>query len=357
MNLFFKDLKIVELANVLAGPAVGLFFAELGANVIKIENKRTGGDVTRSWKIPLEDPFASGSAYFSSVNWNKKSMLLDLTLSEEKQQVYDLIKEADIVIANYKQGDDLKLQMDYYTLKQLNPQLIYAHISGFDSAKARTAYDLILQAETGFMYMNGTPGSDPLKMPVALIDILAAHQLKEGILIALIKRMKTGKGSYVSASLEHAAIASLANQASNWLMTGYNHQPSGSLHPNIAPYGEIFPTSNGKQMVLAIGNDIQFRKLCNVLNRKDLADDTRFSSNTKRVMNRLELFIHLKEMILTWDSALLLSKLIEQDVPAGIIKSVKEVFENDSSQSLVLEDNENGHISKRVRTAIFKITD
>lgn len=357
MNQFFKDLQIVELANVLAGPAVGLFFAELGANVIKIENKRTHGDVTRSWKTPKEDPSAAGSAYFSSVNWNKKSLFMDLTIQEDKQQVYTLIEKADIVITNFKHGDDLKLQMDYLTLKKLNPRLIYAHISGFDSARARTAYDLILQAETGFMYMNGTPDSGPLKMPVALIDILVAHQLKEGILIALLKRLQTGHGSYVTASLEHAAIASLANQASNWLMTGYNHPPSGSLHPNIAPYGELFTTSDRKQLVLAIGNDKQFTRLCDVLKRSDIAEDKRFIHNTDRVVYRLELYDLLKQEILQWNSASLLPQLIQQDVPAGIIKSVKEVFENDALQPLLLKESDNGYISKRVRTAIFKITD
>jgi crotonobetainyl-CoA:carnitine CoA-transferase CaiB-like acyl-CoA transferase len=247
MTPFFKDLKVVELANVLAGPAVGLFFAELGAHVVKVENKLTDGDVTRSWKIPSENKNTSSSAYFASVNWNKTSIFVDLRDTADRQQVMELIKDADIVISNYKPGDDEKLQMGYEQLKKINPRLIYAHISGFANASSRTAYDLILQAETGFMYMNGTPESGPLKMPVALIDILAAHQLKEGILIALIKRLQTGKGSRVSASLEHAAIASLANQASNWLMTGYNHQPSGSLHPNIAPYGELFTTADSKK--------------------------------------------------------------------------------------------------------------
>src|SRR3954465_2895072 len=279
MEAFFKDLKIVELANVLAGPAVGLFFAELGASVVKIENKRTNGDITRGWKLPTENKDSNYSAYYASVNWNKTSLFIDLGLPEEKQKVYDLIKEADIVISNYKPGDDVKLQMQYDFLRKLNPSLIYAHISGFGNDSSRTAFDLILQAETGFMYMNGTASTGPLKMPVALIDILAAHQLKEGILVALIKRMKTGKGSVVTVSLQDAAIASLANQASNWLMQGYNHQHSGSLHPNIAPYGEIFTTSDSKKIVLAIGNEKQFSKLCELLNRMDIVEDPRYSSN------------------------------------------------------------------------------
>lgn len=357
MNDFFKDLKVIELANVLAGPAVGLFFAELGADVIKIENKLTQGDVTRSWKIPTEDKNNPSSAYFASVNWNKKSIFVDLNIPEERQLVYELIKQADIVISNYKYGDDVKLQMDYESLRKINSQLIYAQISGFGNKSSRTAYDLILQAETGFMFMNGTPSSGPLKMPVALIDILAAHQLKEGILVALIKRMKTSKGSYVTASLEHSAVASLANQASNWLMAGHNHQPSGSLHPNIAPYGEIFITADTKSMVLAIGNDKQFNKLCELLNCIHLISDAKFTTNTQRVIHREELFENLQKSIKQKHSKILLKELIENDVPAGIIKSVKEVFENKSLSSMILEETDDNRISKRVKTAIFKITD
>lgn len=357
MNSFFKDLKVVELANVLAGPAVGLFFAELGAHVTKVENQLTGGDVTRSWKLPVEDRSTPSSAYFASVNWNKTSIFADLRLPADRQRVTELINDADIVISNYKPGDDVKLQMDYEHLKEKNPRLIYAHISGFGSTNPRTAYDLILQAETGFMHMNGTPESGPLKMPVALIDVLAAHQLKEGILIALIKRMQTGKGSYVTASLEHAAIASLANQASNWLMAGYNHQPSGSLHPNIAPYGELFTTVDSQKIVLAIGNDKQFKNLCKVLNRIDLSEDTRFMDNTQRVLHRTQLFDGLQAAIALEQSDVLIPELIRLDVPVGVVKSVKEVFENKSLSSLILEENKNNHVSKRVKTAIFEIFD
>ena len=357
MNDFFKDLKIVELANVLAGPAVGLFFAELGADVIKIENKLSNGDVTRSWKIPAEDQQAPSSAYFASVNWNKKSIFIDLNSPQEKQQVYDLIKQADIVISNYKKGDDIKHQMDYTSLKKINPGLIYAHISGFGDESKRTAYDLILQAETGFMFMNGTASSGPLKMPVALIDILAAHQLKEGVLIALIKKMKTSKGSYVTVSLEDAAVASLANQASNWLMAGHNHLPSGSLHPNIAPYGEVFITSDQKKMVMAIGSDKQFKKLCALLKCSYLVSDARFMNNTQRVIHRITLFEILQEKIKEMEAAVLMKQLMEGDVPAGLIKSVKEVFESNSMQSMVLAEHINNQVSKRVKTVVFKVSD
>ena len=356
MNTFFKDLKVIELANVLAGPAVGMFFAELGAEVIKVENKLTNGDVTRSWKLPSENSNSDISAYYSSVNWNKKNILVDLKEKSDRQKVYDLIKDADIVITNYKSGDELKLEMDYETLKKINPQLIYAHITGFGDGSSRTAYDLVLQAETGFMFMNGTRESGPIKMPVALIDVLAAHQLKEGILVALISKLKTGKGSKVAVSLYDSAIASLANQASNWLMANHDPQPNGSLHPNIAPYGEIFTTLDKKMIVLAIGNNKQFEQLCSLLNLEDLKLNSDFSTNTNRVKNRKELFKILQESIKNYSTEKLLHDFIKNDVPAGIIKSVKDVFEDEKAHSLILTENHpKGAISKRVRTAIFNI--
>ncbi len=356
MNTFFKDLKVIELANVLAGPAVGMFFAELGAEVIKVENMNTKGDITRSWKLPSENQKSSISAYYSSINWNKKNLAIDLNKQNEKQKIYDLIKDADIVISNYKPGDDVKLGMDYETLKKLNQKLIYAQITGFGNDSNRTAYDLVLQAETGFMFMNGTKESGPIKMPVALIDILAAHQLKEGILIALIKKLKTGKGSKVSVSLFDSAIASLANQASNWLMADHNQQASGSLHPNIAPYGELFTTADKKMIVLAIGNNKQFEQLCFLLNIEKDTLSSNFSENTDRVKNRVQLYKILQNAIANFSSAQLMSDFITHNVPAGIIKSVKEVFEDDKAKSLILsEQDENLVVSKRVKTAIFNI--
>ncbi len=357
MNSFFKDLKIVELASVLAGPAVGMFFSELGAEVIKIENKLTNGDVTRNWKLASENKDAAISAYYASVNYNKKSLFIDLANNHEKQRVVELIKNADIVISNYKPGDDIKLGMDYETLKNIHPAIIYAQITGFGETNSRTAYDIVLQAETGFMYMNRTPQGEPLKMPVALIDVLAAHQLKEGILVALIKKLKTGKGSKITVSLFDTAIASLANQASNWLMAKHNPQPQGSLHPNIAPYGELVTTADNKQMVLAIGNDKQFEKLCNILNAPTISSDPKFINNSSRIKNRAELLALLKTLIKKHHSAKLMNDLIENDVPAGIIRSIEEVFENNDLNSLIVEEKHlSGQKSRCVKTVAFSIS-
>lgn len=357
MNEFFKELKIVELASVLAGPAVGTFFSELGASVIKIENKLTNGDVTRSWKLASENKDSAMSAYYASVNWNKKSLFLDLTNEKEKKQVYDLIKNADVVISNYKPGDDVKLQMDHETLKKINPTIIYAHLTGFGDNSTRTAYDLVLQAEAGFMHMNGTELSGPLKMPIALIDIMAAHQMKEAILIALINKLKTGEGSKITVSLFDSAIASLANQASSWLMVGDDPKAIGSLHPSIAPYGEIFATKDGKKIVLAVGNNKQFEHLCSILNLSDLLSDVKFAKNRERVVNRTELFEILQRAVKTKTADKLMNEFMLKDVPAGLIKSIKEVFESNNLTSSILTESGNNNIkNSRVKTAIFKIS-
>ena len=291
-----SSIKVVDLSTVLAGPSVGTFFAELGAEVIKIESPHFP-DVTRSWKLPTEDALSPVSAYFSSVNYRKKYNELDLSDSSQKKELFHLISEADILLMNFKASTELKFGLSPDLLQAEFPHLIIGKITGFGEENDRVAYDLILQAETGFMSMNGTKESGPVKMPVALIDVLAAHQLKEGILVALLDRISSGQGRTVSVSLYDAAISSLANQASNYLMSQQIPQRIGSLHPNIAPYGEIFSTKDGFQITIAIGSDVHFQKLGSVLSLPELAQDQRFLSNQQRVKNRSELADILKDKL------------------------------------------------------------
>lgn len=348
-----QNIKVVELANILAGPAAGMFFAELGAEVVKIENKLTGGDLTRKWKLASEN--SPASAYYHSVNWGKKSIFLDLNDEKDKAVAYREIAAADIVITNFKAGDEVKLGMDYDRLKTLKEDIIYARIKGFPGDE-RPAFDVVLQAETGFMHMNGTPESGPLKMPVALIDVLAAHQLKEAILLALLQKEKTGTGAFIEVSLYEAAIASLANQAANWLNAGHLPQPSGSLHPNIAPYGETFVTRNNRKIVLAIGSDKQFAALCEILNEPGLINDERFLTNQQRVRHRQELRLKLQELISNFPDGELEMKFREKNIPAGLIKNMEEVFKDKPAQEMILKQKEeDGSISKRVKTAAFRI--
>jgi len=351
----FKGLKVVELAGVLAGPAVGMFFAELGARVVKVENKKHGGDLTRKWKLPVEDPSAPASAYYHSVNWSKEVLFVDLYEPAGRAGVEELIRTADILLVNFKAGDAEKFDLGSSHLRQLYPSLIIGEITGFTDS-GRVAFDAILQAETGFMSMNGEEDGLPMKMPVALIDVLAAHQLKEGLLIALQQRMKTGEGAVVRTSLYRSAIASLMNQASVYLNEGRVPRRMGSLHPAIAPYGEVFTCSDNRQLLLAVGTYEQFRKLCHVLGCQGLADDMNYSTNAARVRNRKLLYEALSDSFMKKTAAGCLVELNACHVPAGSVNDLSEVFDCPAAASMVLKQSEpDGTVSRRVSTVAFEI--
>jgi crotonobetainyl-CoA:carnitine CoA-transferase CaiB-like acyl-CoA transferase len=355
MSTIFSGLKVLDLSTVLAGPSVATFFAELGATVTKIENPRTSGDVTRSWKLPGESADSNISAYFSAVNYRKTYLFLDIGDEANRQQLEQLISESDVVIVNFKHGDDQRFRLTPEDLRPLNNDLIYARLTGFTGQPERVAYDVVLQAETGYMFMNGTPQSGPVKMPVAMMDVLAAHQLKEGILCALIKRLQTGKGSIVNCSLEKAGLSALANQASNYLMAGHIPVRLGSRHPNIAPYGETFVCADGKEIVLAVGSDKQFLTLCQLLGAPELSSEEVYIDNTRRVENRKRLAETLSPHFAKQHSEELLQKLIEKNVPAGIIRPMDAVMQNPVAQSMILEENISGITTRRMQSAAFTI--
>ncbi len=348
-----SKLKIIDASTVLAGPSVGMFFAELGAQVIKIENPNFP-DVTRSWKLATEDKNNPVSSYFSSINYGKTYISLDLKNPLEHSKFVDLIQNADILLTNFKKGDDLKFNLTDENLRKLNPKLIHGKISGFGIESDRVAYDLILQAESGFMSMNGTIESGPVKMPIALIDVLAAHQLKEGILLALIDRMQTNLGKTVHVSLYDAAICSLVNQASGFLMENVIPQRIGSLHPNIAPYGEIFTTSDNQKITFAIGSDTHFLKLCHYLGLENLPEENHFSTNQNRVVNRFQLFEILQEKIQHFNSKNILEWMQNHFVPCGKIRDLKEVFDDDQAKSFIREEIIENINTKRVSSIAFK---
>ena len=337
----FSGIRVLELASVLAGPQVGQFFAELGAEVLKVESP--AGDVTRTWKTAAETSAASApadtavSAYFAASNWGKKSLMLDLTTAAGQATLHRLATQADVILASYKPGDAEKLHADYATLSQENPRLIYGHLTGYGPDSVRAGYDAVLQAEAGFMFLNaGGPGQPPQKMPVALVDLLAAHQLKEGLLTALFQREKTGRGTLVQVSLLDSALASLANQAATFLITGHDPQPLGSGHPSIVPYGTVYQAADGRQLVLAVGSDGQFRHLCAALEKPAWAADARFVTNVARVAHRAELEVLLTERIAAVDGDALLIKLVRRAVPAGAVRSVGEALRQPSAQPMLL---------------------
>ncbi len=357
MNLPFAHLRIIEVASVLAGPQVGQFFAELGAEVLKIESP--AGDVTRSWKTTAETAApeaaaeASVSAYFSASNWGKQSVVLDLTIAAGQAQLHRLAMAADIVLASYKPGDAEKLGADYATLSSENPRLIYGHLTGYGPANARAGYDAVLQAEAGFMYLNTAgAGAPPQKMPVAMVDLLAAHQLKEGLLTALYQREKSGRGALVEVSLLDSALSALANQAATYLVTGHDPKPLGSGHPSIVPYGTVYRAANGRQLVLAVGSDSQFRHLCAALNQDSWATDRRFATNAARVAHRAELETLLTERIAALDGDALLTELERRAVPAGAVRTVGEALGQPLAQAMLLPAA--GGMGAGLRTVAFR---
>jgi crotonobetainyl-CoA:carnitine CoA-transferase CaiB-like acyl-CoA transferase len=356
-STFFKDLVVVELASVLAGPSVGQFFAELGARVIKIENPLTGGDMTRHWKLPSEPRDQAHSAYYCSVNWGKEVHFLDLSSPEGRAQAMDWIAKADVLVSNFRPDQARRLDLEASTLRRAFPRLIVAELTGFGAGDKRPAFDVVLQAEAGFLYMTGEPGGAPVKMPVALIDLMAAHQLKEGILMALLHRERTGEGALVQSSLFQAALSSLANQASNWLMAGHIPRPMGTQHPNIAPYGDVFTTADGKLIVLAVGTDRQFAQLCALLAKEEWIDNPDLATNAARVRHRELLRDVLQDAIRHWNSDYLLEKFREMEIPAAPIRNMQEVFELPQAREMVLEGSlPDGSKSLGVKTVAFTIS-
>ncbi|MFA0962815.1 CaiB/BaiF CoA transferase family protein [Roseivirga sp. BDSF3-8] len=329
--------RVLELASVLAGPAVGQFFAECGAEVIKVESLPAGGDMTRQWKLPAEDTGDDRSAYFSSINWGKKSIAIDLKQAKGRDIIYRLVQCSDIVLSSYTDATAARLGMGYETLREHKPGIIFGRITGFgDAGEGRPAFDALVQAEAGFMYMNGQPGGPSTKMPVALMDVLAAHQLKEALLLAVLQKERTGEGGQVEVSLVDAAVSSLVNQAANWLVAGHVPQKEGSRHPNIAPYGDTFTTADGKEVILAVGTDRQFGSLCEVLGLHFLPQSPLFTTNTLRVRHREELLAELMPAIGRCEGEDLLNRLTAARVPAGIVRDMPDVMQT-YGKKLLLE--------------------
>jgi len=337
------DLFVLELASVLAGPSVGQFFAELGATVVKVENPTTGGDVTRRWRAPgveQEGERDDRSAYFCCCNHGKRSIALDLSTSEGQSLLHELAQDADVVLSSHRPGTAAPLGATPDMLMETNPDLIYGHITGYGPDRERAGYDAVIQAESGFMHLNGPADGAPAKLPVALMDVLAAHQLKEGLLVALLRRERGDDGTYVPVSLFQAAVSGLANQATNWLVAGHHPQRMGSAHPNIAPYGTAYPTASGPPVVLAVGTDRQFEALCEVLSLPDLADNPNFSTNAARTDHREALDRVLETRIGQFECDALLTALHERSVPVGVVRDIPTVFEQSTAEAMMIGPDE-----------------
>ncbi|MEM8892118.1 MAG: CaiB/BaiF CoA-transferase family protein [Bacteroidota bacterium] len=334
MQELFSGVRVLELANVLAGPSVGMFFAELGADLIKVENVRTRGDVTRSWRLPTETKEGDISAYFTSINWGKKSVAVDLKEEAGREIVYQLVKEADMVISSYLPGKDKKLGVDAESLLKLKGDLVIGEISGYGPGVQKAAFDAIIQAEAGFIYMNGER-EQTYKMPVALMDVMAGHQLKQAMLLAYIHKLKTGKGSVVHSSLLKSGISALVNQASNFLNIGHMPEPIGSEHPNIVPYGTQYACKDGSKIILAIGNDAQFERLCKNCLGVEVPES--YKTNEQRVAKRAGVHKFLSQLISQESPITLLDKISQYKIPASSVRNMQEVFEDDQGKDVLIK--------------------
>ncbi len=319
-------LKVVELARILAGPWIGQSLADLGAEVIKVESP--SGDDTRKWGPPfIERDGDKTAAYYYAANRGKTCVTSDFRTEEGQAQVRELIKDADILIENFKVGGLAKYGLDYDSLKALNPRLIYCSITGFgqDGPYAqRAGYDFLLQGMSGLMSITGEPNRQPQKVGVAVTDVVTGLYGTIGILAAVEQRHRTGLGQHIDMSLLDCATAMLANQAMNFLATGQSPERRGNAHPNIAPY-QVLPTADG-HFILAVGNDGQFQRFCEVIGRADLRDNADYATNQLRVENRDALTVAIEAETGKWEKEALLTALEAATVPAGPINSVGEAF-------------------------------
>lgn len=352
-DLPLQGLRVLDLSSILAGPLTGSFFAELGAEVIKIENKLTNGDATRQWKLPTEDPNSSISAYYCSANFGKDVRLLDYHDQAAINEVEVLLANCDVVISNFQKKVAQKFNLDPDSVADRYPNVIFAQLSAYSYDDPKPGYDLVMQGETGWISMNGSDVDHLAKLPVALIDIIAAHQMKEAILLAMLKKMKTGKGSVVHISLFKSAISALANQASNYLMAGHVAKPLGTLHPNIAPYGDIFRTLDSQNIILAIGSDAQFKKLWFSLGLDEQFYHT-FETNSERLSKRSEMQSILQDQIGKKRFVEIQHVLELNNLPYCLIKDMEQVFEDSLAQSMVKSTKIGDITAKSVSNVAFK---
>lgn len=327
-----SGLKVVELARILAGPWIGQSLADLGAEVTKVESPE--GDDTRRWGPPfVERDGDKTAAYYYSANRGKTCVTADFRTPEGRDRVIELIKDADILIENFKVGGLRKYGLDYDSLAQVNPRLIYCSVTGFgqDGPYAKRAgYDFLLQGMSGLMSITGDPGGQPQKVGVAITDIVTGLYGTIGILAAVEQRHSTGRGQHIDMSLLDCATAVLANQAMNYLATGDSPSRLGNEHPNIAPY-QVMAVKDG-HVILAVGNDGQFQRLCDVLGLAGVKADARFATNQLRVENRTALTAVLEAVIGGWEQAGLLAALEAATVPAGPINTIGQAFDDPQIQ-------------------------
>lgn len=315
--------RVLDLTRVLAGPYCTMFLGDLGAEVVKVEQPQVGDD-TRGWG----PPFAGGeSAYFLSVNRNKKSLVLNLKSDEGIELLRRLAKAADVLVENFRPGTMERLGLGEKELRAINPRLVYASLSGFGAdgpMSGSPGYDLIVQAWGGLMSITGLPDGEPIKVGVAIVDIVAGLMLGKAIVASLFAREKLGVGQRIDTSLLEAGVACLINTGSNYLVEGKIPRRWGNAHPNIVPY-QSFKTADG-YLVIGVAGEAIWRRFCQAIGKAELADEPRFAKNSARVENRVELVGLIAEIFLSRDTDTWMRLLNEAGVPCAPVQTIDQVF-------------------------------
>ena len=327
-----KGIRVVDLSRILAGPWCTQNLADLGAEVIKVE-RPVAGDDTRQWGPPYLEAESgeSMSAYFMCCNRNKKSICLDFKNLADREKLLELIRGADVLVENYRVGTLKQYDLDYESIRYINPRLVYASITGYGQTgpkSARPGYDYIFQGLGGLMsytgHADGEPGAGPLRTGVAVVDITTGMYATSAILAALFQRHSTGQGAWLDLALFDVAVAMNANQAANYLISGDNPARSGNAHPNLAPY-EVFRASDG-YLILAIGNDSQFARFCAFCDRSELVEDQRFATNSERIRNLPSLRAALAEILIAEPRSYWTAALDNLGISWGAVNTLEDVF-------------------------------
>ena len=316
-------LNVLDFSRVLAGPLATMVLGDLGAAVTKIESP--AGDDTRQWGPPYD---AAGDAtYFQSVNRNKRSVVLDLADPADLAGARSMAREADVVVENFRPGVTERFGLDYGSLREANPGLVYCSITGFGAGKgaALPGYDLLVQALGGLMSITGPPDGEPQKVGVALVDVLAGLFATVGILAALEYRRESGEGQLVEVDLLSSVLAALVNQASAYTVAGVVPERMGNAHPSITPYEPL--RCADRELVVAVGNDRQFAALCDVLGSPELSDDPRFATNAARIANRAAMRAALEERLAARPAGAWADSLTAARVPAGVVNDIAAAFD------------------------------
>ncbi|NKB64157.1 MAG: CoA transferase [Gammaproteobacteria bacterium] len=333
-NGLLSGIRVLDLSRILAGPYCTQLLGDYGADVIKVERPGVGDD-TRSWGPPYLGTkrgksrigSSTESAYYLSANRNKRSVALDMSTEEGASIIQELSRHCDVVVENFKVGGLKKYGLDYETLSNAHPELIYCSISGFGQSGPnahRPGYDLLAQAFGGIMSLTGEPQGEPMKVGVGIADVMCGMYATTAILAALRHRDKTGEGQHIDIALADTQVAWLINGATNYLVSGNEPQRLGNQHPNIVPY-QVFATRDG-HVVVAVGNDVQFSRFCSIIGVDELATDPRYQTNAGRLENRDALIETLGEVIQSMDKERLISAMEENGVPGGPINTLPEVF-------------------------------